>query len=356
MYVVLVLLAIAAVKIRTRGFGPDFSFGGDETEFTPTVSDTEVDGGNILSRLKAVPESEPGEMPGATSKSSAESIEDGEHIPLEFRSVEEWNLPDMPESTREMPAESKALIAEIISYVNAKPARIIGARDKLNEMLSMPMSEQQLAFVKEQLSKLAKEWLFSRMVLPGDTLCRSYQVKPGDQFGTIGGKFKIPYEIIMWINNIKRPEALRAGETIKVINGPFHVRICRSTFTLDLYLGDTFVHSFPVGLGGADKETPTGLWRVKVGGKLVSPIWTNPDTGRIHQAEDPDYPLGSRWIGLEGLNGDAEGRTGFAIHGTRNSGQVGKAGSRGCIRMNDNDVILVYDLLMPGFSQVVVVE
>jgi len=351
-----VLLAIAAVKVRTRGFGPDFSFGGDEAEFTPTVSDTEVDGGNILSRLKAMPRPEPGEMPEAASKSAAESIEDGEHVPLELRSVEEWNLPDMPASTREMTAESKALIAEITSYVNAKPARIIEARDKLNEMLSMPMSEQQLAFVKEQLSKLAEKWLFSRMVLPGDTLCCNYQVRPGDQLGAIGREFKIPYEIIMWINNIKRPETLRAGETIKVINGPFHVRIYRSTFTLDLYLGNTFVRSFPVGLGRDDKETPTGLWCVKVGGKLVSPIWTNPDTGRIYQAEDPDYPLGSRWIGLEGLKGDAEGRTGFAIHGTRNSGQVGKVGSRGCIRMNDNDVILVYDLLMPGFSQVVVVE
>ncbi len=111
-----------------------------------------------------------------------------------------------------------------------------------------------------------------------------------------------------------------------------------------------------MGLGQAGKETPTGLWRVKPGGKLVKPLWTDPDTGIIYRGTDSDYPLGSRWIGLEGLKGAAEGRTGFAIHGTNSAGQVGQAVSRGCIRMNDKDVVLVYDLLTPGLSQVVVVE
>ncbi len=344
-YVLLAVLVIAVVKFRTRGPNTALGFGGNEAESAPTANNAKAGSANISSGPNPIRQSESGQT------TDAESMEDSSLVPLEYGDASE-TLP----STREITGEPKALIAEINSLVNAKPARTIEARDKLNEMLSMPLSRQQSAFIKKQFSSLAEKWLFGRTVLPGDTLCSTYKVKPGGQLGSIGRQFKVPYQIIMQINNIRRPEALRAEEIIKVLNGPFHARICRSTFTMDLYLQDTFVRSFPVGLGRAGRETPTGLWRVKPGGKLLSPTWTDPDTGRIHKAKDPDYPLGSRWIGLEGLKGASQGRTGFAIHGTRNSGQVGKANSGGCIRMNDNDVKLVYDLLAPGLSQVLIVD
>jgi lipoprotein-anchoring transpeptidase ErfK/SrfK len=166
----------------------------------------------------------------------------------------------------------------------------------------------------------------------------------------------VPYEVLMEVNKISRPESLPAGETIKIINGPFHAKVYRSTFTMDVYLQNTFVRSFPVGLGKEGMETPTGLWRVKVGGKLEKPIWTNPLDGRRYYPEDPDYPLGSRWIGLEGLEGAAKDRTGFAIHGTKEPEQLGAAGSQGCIRLDNGAAILVYNLLFPGDSLVEVTD
>ena len=247
-------------------------------------------------------------------------------------------------------------IAEAMKQLDATPARIIEARDRLNDTLALPMSGQQRAYVKEQLSRLADKWLFSRTVFLEDRLCGSYEVKPGDLFVTIGKQFKVPYEILSEINGISRPGALQAGEKIKVINGPFHARIYRSTFTMDLYLQKTFVRSFPVGLGKPGMETPTGLWAVKAGGKLIKPSWTDPISGRRYEPDDPDYPLGSRWIGLEGLQGDAVGRTGFAIHGTQKPEEIGTAGSQGCVRLHNGDAILVYNLLEPVESKVEIVE
>jgi len=266
----------------------------------------------------------------------------------------------LAEIASSLPSEPNSKAAELINNavtaLSASPANIIDAREKLNEALQIPMSSQQLMFVKERLSELADTWLFSRKYFPQDQLCSSYKVESGEQLRTIGKKFNVPYEILMEINGISKPEALRAGETIKVINGPFHVRVYRSTFTMDLYLQNTFVRSFPVGLAGATYETPTGLWVVKKDGKLISPTWTDPDTGKIYEAENPDYPLGSRWIALEGVKGDAVGRTGFAIHGTKDKDSIGKASSRGCIRLYNGNVLLLYNLLMPGVSQVEVVE
>jgi len=266
------------------------------------------------------------------------------------------NLLKFAQPTAKDSPQAAELISEAMSCIKAKPAGIIDARDKLNEALPQPMSEQQRAFVKKQLSELAGKWLFSRTIFPQDRLCSSYKVKPGELLSTIGKQFKVPYEILMGINKISRPNALQAGDTLKVINGPFHVRVYRSTFTMDLYLQNTFVRSFPVGLGKPGMETPTGLWVVKAYGKMIAPRWTDPISGKTYESEDPDYPLGSRWIGLEGLKGDAVGRTGFAIHGTKEPNGIGIASSQGCIRLRDDNAILVYNLLTPGYSQVEVVE
>jgi LysM repeat protein len=248
------------------------------------------------------------------------------------------------------------LITEAMTYIDAKPARIIDARERLNETLPMPMSEQQRAFIKKQLSELADKWLFSRTIFPQDKLTSSYKVKPGDVLAGISKQFKVPHEILMEINKMSRPEALQAGDTLKVINGPFHVRVYRSAFTMDLYLQNTFVRSFPVGLGKAGMETPTGFWIVKKDGKMIAPTWTDPVSGKTYESEAPDYPLGSRWIGLEGIEGEAVGRTGFAIHGTKDPNGIGIADSQGCIRLHNGDAILVYNLLEPGESRVEVVE
>jgi LysM repeat protein len=262
----------------------------------------------------------------------------------------------IPEATDDSDPKVSELIDKAMELINAKPSKIIEARGILNDTLLMAMSQQQRTFVKQRLSELANEWLFSRKIFPQDTLCGSYKVKPGDQFRVISSRFKVPHEILMEINRIPRPEALRAGDQIKIINGPFHVKVYLSTFTMDLYLQKTFVRSFTVGVGQPGRETPTGLWLVELGGKLISPTWRDPDTGKTYESEDPDYPLGSRWIGLEGVDGPAKGRTGFAFHGWKNSELMAGGGSRGCIRLHNGDVILLYNVLMPGHSQVVVVE
>ena len=270
----------------------------------------------------------------------------------------EPNLPDIATVPDVEPnPEAAELIVEAASLLSETPSRIIEAREKLNDALRMPMNIQQRTFVKDQLSELANKWLLSKIIFPDDKLCGSYLVKSGDLLSTIGKRYKVPWEILKEINKISRPEALQAGEQIKVINGPFHAKVYRSTFTMDLYLqNETFVRSFRVGLGKEETETPTGLWRVKSDGKLIKPPWPDPVTGRMYYPEDPDYPLGSRWIGLEGIKGNAKGRTGFGIHGTIEPEQIGTTGSRGCIRMHNGGVILLYDLLVPGVSTVKVVE
>ena len=257
-------------------------------------------------------------------------------------------------------SEPNPTVANILSQAAAlrqsQPGRTIEARNNLNDALKLPMSSQQRQEVKDAMAKLAEDWLFGPAVFAGDTLCETYMVKPRERLEVIGRRQKVPYEILMQINNIPEPKKLQSGKAIKMVKGPFHAKVYRSAYTLDLYLQDMYVRSFRVGLGKPGFETPTGVWRVQENGKLIEPPWTDPDTGRLYKSGDPDYPLGSRWIALDGLEGQAKNRTGFAIHGTKAPEQIGTGGSRGCIRMYNGDAVLMFNLLIPVYSQVEVVD
>lgn len=358
LYAVLVILLVLTVRMgmQSRGIGPSTMFGRDKAQTMPTSSDIAFEDDTFAPQLRLISEFDLEDMLQSPAKPSAEQPQQKTTRPTAQQPAATWLMPQTQNLAAGHSPESDTLVAEVVAGLRAKPANIVKARNKLNGMLSEPMSRQQLAFVKKTLAELADRWLFSRNVCPQDEVCSNYKVKPGDNLAAIGKKHKVPYQIIMKINNIKDPRSLRAGETIKVINGPFHAIVSRSTFTMDLYVRNTYVRSFLVGLGRPGYETPTGRWCVKSGGKLMSPLWRDPDTGKNYQAEDPDYPLGSRWIALEGIEGEAKGRKGFAIHGTRKPEELGRQSSRGCIRIRDEEAIMVYDLLVPKLSEVVVVD
>lgn len=252
--------------------------------------------------------------------------------------------------------EVGAAITEAINLRRTQPGEIIKVRDKLNKLLQGTASPEQRQTIKEEMTRLSQDWLFGPAAFPGDMLCDTYTVKSGDVLEVLGKRMKVPYEVLMKINGIAQARGLQKGRAIKMIHGPFNVKVSRSTFTMDLYLQDMYVRSFKVGLGAPGTETPTGMWRVKDGGKLIQPPWYDKRTNHTYKATDPDYPLGTRWIALDGLEGNAKGRTGFAIHGTKDPDQIGTAASQGCIRMNNTDVELMYSLLIPIYSQCEVVD
>ena len=341
--ILLLLIIVATIAFIYGPFGKNKSTN-DANDITPDANAPEIK----EPEPELFPEPEPELLPEPEPELLPEP--EPELLP-------EPNLPDIaPVADVEPNPEAAALIAEATAMLSEKPGRIIDARSKLQEALRIPMNIRQRTFVKNQLSELAKKWLLSRTIYPDDELCGIYKVKPGDRLETIGKRYKVPWEILQEINSISRPETLSAGKPIKIIKGPFHVKVYLSTFTMDLYLQKTFVRSFRVGLGKPGKETPTGLWRVKSDGKLIEPPWPDPVSKKMIYPGDPDYALGSRWIGLEGLEGAAKNREGFGIHGTKDPEQIGTANSRGCIRMHNGEVKQVYNLLMPGISTVRVVD
>ncbi len=233
--------------------------------------------------------------------------------------------------------------------------KLVAARERLNRMLRSGPDEAVEDEVRSLLTHLADETIFSARVLPSDPLVDRYTVESGDVLINIGKKFRVPDEVIQSINNISNPRAIRAGQRLKVPRGPFHAKIDKSAFRLDVYLGDTYLRSYRVALG-TENGTPEGVWKVK--NRLENPTYYPPASApdkRIIPGNDPENPLGERWIGLEGIKGDAVGRGGYGIHGTIEPETIGQAVSMGCVRMHNDEVAFLYRLLMPGYSTVTIV-
>lgn len=237
---------------------------------------------------------------------------------------------------------------------------LLEARTLLNSALqSGKLSDADDAQAKAMLAQISKVVFFSPRVFPKDTYAGTFKVPPGGVLAKIGATYNVTWELLSRINNIS-PRSLRAGQTIKVINGPFHAVVNKKEFTLDVYLkalpgqpGSLYVTTLGVGLG-KDDSTPTGLWQVQQGGKLKNPkFWGVADLKPV-EAGDPNNPLGHYWIALTGLHGNALGQQSYGIHGTNEPNTIGTQASHGCIRLRDADIELVYALLVDGKSTVLV--
>ena len=114
---------------------------------------------------------------------------------------------------------------------------------------------------------------------------------------------------------------------------------------------------YPAAVGTTGWETPAGRFRVFE--KVKEPVWTHPVSGDLVDAESKGNPLGSRWIGFyrdcngrSGWDGeqylDINGCTVAGFHGTPYRWTVGRAVSHGCVRLYEENVQEVFDLVRVG--------
>ena len=75
------------------------------------------------------------------------------------------------------------------------------------------------------------------------------------------------------------------------------------------------------------------------------------DPAERYAADDPKNPIGEYWMGIDGV-GDSAQYKGFGIHGTIDPASIGQQKSMGCVRLADEDVKLMYELLAERISVV----
>lgn len=104
----------------------------------------------------------------------------------------------------------------------------------------------------------------------------------------------------------------------------YKININRQAHTLTLFRDNAIYKTYKVAVGKSSTPTPKGTFKI------------------INRSINPGGPFGARWLGLNAPNGD------YGIHGTNNPSSIGKSVSNGCIRMFNNQVIELSNLVSIG--------
>ncbi|NTW28438.1 MAG: L,D-transpeptidase family protein [Coriobacteriia bacterium] len=110
-----------------------------------------------------------------------------------------------------------------------------------------------------------------------------------------------------------------------------------------LYDGATLIRTYPCAVGMSGYSTPVGDW--KVVDRQYMPTWGNPgsDWAKDMPATippGPGNPLGTRALALSAPY--------ILFHGTSDTGSIGTAASHGCMRMYQQDIEEMYELVPVG--------
>lgn len=108
--------------------------------------------------------------------------------------------------------------------------------------------------------------------------------------------------------------------------GPIKLTVDIDNRIMQVFLNNKLIKTYPVAVGSPATPTPLGDWTI------------------VEKALNPGGAFGARWMRLSIPWG------GYGIHGTDNPNSIGQAVSHGCIRLQNEDVIELYEMVPLGTS------
>jgi len=250
--------------------------------------------------------------------------------------------PSIPATSPQMSANQTVSRERLSSEIRSRLQQIDAALAKPDDLTALRLlselywnKPQARPLIQQKIQTTAERVFFS----PRPHYLDPYVIQGGDQLSKVAKKYQISWQYLARLNQIN-PRRLRQGQRLKVIQGPFAAVVSLKAYEITVHLKGYYVKTYRVGLG-KNNSTPTG--KFKVLNKVVNPQYTDPD-GRVIAGDDPSNPLGERWLDL----GNS-----YGIHGTIEPESIGQSQSRGCVRLLNEDVEELYDLLTVG-SEVVI--
>lgn len=140
---------------------------------------------------------------------------------------------------------------------------------------------------------------------------------------------KIAFGLILWLILFALPAYAQTIEK----EGFSQIIVNIPSRTLELYKANILVKEYPIAVGKPSTPTPTGKFSIIE--KEVNPWWYPPGKGYVVPS-GPSNPLGYRWLGVGSM---------YGIHGTNAPWSIGLAVSNGCMRMQEEDVEELFELV-----------
>lgn len=171
-----------------------------------------------------------------------------------------------------------------------------------------------------------------------------HTVNRGEVLMKIANLYECTVYIIEMLNNVTAT-SLRPSQQLLVPSwGKVFAVVDKSDYQLRIFKESDkkFLIQYRVAIGEKEWKTREGEYIIT--NKQFHPPWPDPKTGKLLKYDDPEYPLGERWMGLSPPNNPSS-RTGLGIHGTNEPESIGTSSSAGCVRMTNEDVIQAFAVL-----------
>ncbi|MFC7321254.1 L,D-transpeptidase family protein [Halobacillus campisalis] len=143
-------------------------------------------------------------------------------------------------------------------------------------------------------------------------------VKPDETLSQISRDYRTPLSTILAANPGINPNIIYPGQSIEIpgippaSSIPYQIGVSLSGRHLNLLKDGVLQKQYPIAVGSILNNTPIGQFII------------------INKAPNPGGPYGTMWMSLS--------KQYYGIHGTNDPSSIGKAVSKGCIRMYNNDV------------------
>ncbi|WP_243385388.1 L,D-transpeptidase family protein [Bacillus kexueae] len=153
-------------------------------------------------------------------------------------------------------------------------------------------------------------------------------VKKGETLAEISQNYRTSLATLIQANPMINPNLIYPGQPINIPNLqdpqtiPYKIDVSIGERLLRLYKDKVFIKSYPIAVGAMLSETPIGSFVI------------------VNRAPNPGGPFGSMWLSLSKMH--------YGIHGTNDPTSIGKAVSKGCIRMFNHDVLELASLVPNG--------
>lgn len=192
--------------------------------------------------------------------------------------------------------------------------------------------------IQDKTAEINMRILFSPII---DECSTKYIVKPNDALAKIARKFNTTVNFIKRANSLTS-DVIKPGQELKVHTCKFSLVVDKSQNLLFLERKGEIIRTYIVATG-RDNGTPIGNF--KIVNKLTNPTWYR--TGAVIPPDSPDNILGSRWMGFD--------LKGYGIHGTTEPEALGKQLTLGCVRMKNEDIENLFDIIPMG-TEVTIID
>ncbi len=236
--------------------------------------------------------------------------------------------------------ETQAIVSDAQAAIDA--GQLADAQVTLSNVVASNPDPEAIKLLGEVNTQLLK----SALMMPGKEY---YVIQSGDYLQKISKKYNTTVALLKTMNGLES-DTIRLGDRLLVFNGDFTVRVSKGRNELDLLSGGKLFKRYSVGTGKFGK-TPAVQFTII--DKIIEPPWTRPSDNRQIEYGDPENVLGSRWMAIK--SSDQPELTGFGIHGTWERDSIGQQSSAGCIRMLNEDVEELFDLV-PRKTPVTIIE